>query len=348
MTDLPTIIARKEGRAGWITLNRPKALNALDYEMSMGIENALLAWRDDPEVAVVIIDGAGERAFCAGGDIAKIYHMGLQGDFTTGPTFWREEYRMNATVAEYRKPIVAFMQGFVMGGGVGVGSHAAHRIVGDTTQIAMPETGIGLIPDVGGTMILAKAPGRVGEYLGVTGTRIGAADAIYTGFADLYVPEAEWEALKLALCETGDPGVLPKGIVPPKAGYLHDQRPVIDAAFAGATVPEIMQALAGMEGDFAADTLAILRRNSALSEEATLRLIRMTRQSPDIRTALENEFRFTLRAAKDGDFLEGIRAQIIDKDRNPRWKYTHETLSEAVVAAMLEPVPGEWKIPFED
>ena len=136
--------------------------------------------------------------------------------------------------------------------------------------------------------------------------------------------------------------------MPAKPGYLHDQRPVIDAAFAGATVPEIMQALAGMEGDFAADTLATLRRNSALSEEATLRLVRMTRQSPDIRTALENEFRFTLRAAKDGDFLEGIRAQIIDKDRNPRWKYTHETLSEEVVAAMLEPLPEEWKIPFED
>ena len=345
--DEPTLIARKQGRAGWITLNRPKALNALDYDMSMGIEQALKAWRDDPEVDLVIIDAVGERAFCAGGDIAKIYHMGRQGDFSTGPTFWREEYRMNAVVAEYAKPIVAFMQGFVMGGGVGVGGHARHRIVGDTTQIAMPETGIGLIPDVGGTLILAQAPGRTGEYLGVTGTRIGAADAIYAGFADRYIPEADWDALKARLAETGDPGVLPKGGTPAKPGYLADRRPEIDAAFGGADIHAIMAHLAEMPGEFAASTLATLRRNSALSEEATLQLVRMTRATPDIRSALENEFRFTLRAAEHGDFLEGIRAQIIDKDRNPQWKYTHETLPMAEVAAFLEPLPQEWRIPFD-
>lgn len=347
MGDETTIIARKQGRAGWITLNRPKALNALDYDMSMGIENALKAWRDDPEVALVIIDAVGDRAFCAGGDIAKIYHMGRQGDFSTGPKFWREEYRMNAVVAEYPKPIVAFMQGFVMGGGVGVGGHASHRIVGDSTQIAMPETGIGLIPDVGGTLILATAPGRVGEYLGVTGTRIRAADAIYSGFADLYIPEAEWDALKAQLAETGDPGILPRGHQPAEGGYLADHRPEIDAGFGGADIHAIMAKLAEMPGDFAAEALATLRRNSALSEEATLRLIRMTRATPEIRIALENEFRFTLRAAEHGDFLEGIRAQIIDKDRNPSWKYTHETLPMEDVAALLEPLPEEWRIPFD-
>ena len=344
--DEPTLIARKQGRAGWITLNRPKALNALDYDMSMGIEEALNAWRDDPEVALVIIDAVGDRAFCAGGDIAKIYHMGRQGDFSTGPKFWREEYRMNAVVTEYSKPVIAFMQGFVMGGGVGVGGHASHRIVGDSTQIAMPETGIGLIPDVGGTLILATAPGRTGEYLGATGTRIGAADAIYAGFADRYIPEAEWEALKAKLAETGDLGVLPEGGTPAKPGYLAERRPEIDAAFDGADIHEVMAKLAAMPGAFAAEALATLRRNSALSEEATLRLIRMTRATPEIRTALENEFRFTLRAAEHGDFLEGIRAQIIDKDRNPSWKYSHETLPMEEVAALLKPLPEEWRIPF--
>ena len=347
MTEEPTIIVRKEGRAGRLTFNRPKALNALDAEMAAAIDRALSDWRDDPEVAVVVIDAVGERAFCAGGDIAKIYHQGRAGDFTTGPRFWREEYRMNARLAEYGKPVVSFMQGFVMGGGVGVGGHAHHRVVGDTTQIAMPETGIGLIPDVGGTLLLAKAPGRVGEYLGVTGSRIGAADAIYAGFADLYLPEAEWEAVKVQLIATGDPGMLPTGRVPATKGRLADLRPQIEAAFGGRDIHEIVAALEASGTHFATETLAILRRNSALSEEATLRLVRMTRATPTIRDALSNEFRFTLRAVEKADFLEGVRAQIIDKDRSPNWKYSLETLPMAEVSALLDPLPRDWEIAFE-
>ncbi|MCT2540722.1 enoyl-CoA hydratase/isomerase family protein [Sedimentimonas flavescens] len=346
MTDLPTMIARKEGRAGRLTFNRPKALNALDHDMAVVIEQALDQWRDDPEVALVIIDAVGDRAFCAGGDIAIIYQQGRAGDFETGPRFWRDEYRMNAKVAEFPKPIVSFMQGFVMGGGVGVGGHCSHRVVGDSTQIAMPETGIGLIPDVGGTLILARAPGRVGEYLGVTGGRFGAADAIYAGFADVYAPEAEWDALKARLIETGDVGALPSGLVPQAKGRLADLRPEIEAAFGGHDIHEIVASLEASGSDFGRETLAILRRNSALSEEATLQLVRMTRATPTIRAALENEFRFTLRAVEHSDFLEGVRAQIIDKDRNPQWKYSLETLPMAAVSALLEPLPKGYEIDF--
>jgi len=345
MTDW--ILARKEGRAGRITFNRPQALNALDHDMAAAIEAALDAWHDDPDVAVVVIDAVGERAFCAGGDIAAIYHLGREGDFEIGPRFWRKEYRMNAQIKEYRKPIVAFMQGFVMGGGVGVGGLCAHRVVGDSTQIAMPETGIGLIPDVGGTLLLALAPGRVGEYLGLTGGRINAADAIYAGFADTYVPEADWPALIARIVETGDPELLPKHLTPAQKGRLADLRPEIEAAFGGGSLREIVGTLDRMPGGFAQDTVATLRRVSALSAECTLRLVRMTRATPTIREALSNEFRFTLRAVEHGEFLEGVRAQIIDKDRKPQWRHSLESLPEALVQQMLAPLPLGWEIPFD-
>ena len=178
------LIIRTDRRAGRITFNRPQALNALSHDMALAIHAALNDWRDNPQVDLVIIDAVGDKAFCAGGDIAAVYHAGRAGDHAVGAQFFFDEYRMNAAIAEYPKPIVAFMQGFVMGGGVGVGGHASHRIVGDTTQIAMPESGIGLIPDVGGTYLLSRAPGRLGEYIGLTASRMGPGDAIHAGFAD--------------------------------------------------------------------------------------------------------------------------------------------------------------------
>lgn len=347
MTDDATMIARKQGHAGWLTFNRPKALNALDHEMAEVLEAALDDWRDDPEVKLVIIDAAGDRAFCAGGDIAAIYHAGRAGDFTSGPAFWRDEYRMNAKIKEYPKPIVAFMQGFVMGGGVGVGGLTSHRVVGDSTQIAMPETGIGLIPDVGGTLLLARAPGRLGEYLGVTGSRFGAADALLTGFADAYVPEADWPALKDRLAETGDVGVIPVDLAPQAPSRLAPLRGEIDAAFSAGSVSAIAAALEASGTEFAAETLKVIRRNSALSEECTLQLVRMTRETPDIRSALSNEFRFTSRALEHAEFLEGVRAQIIDKDRNPQWQYRLDNLPGAVVARLLAPLPEGQDLSFE-
>ena len=177
------IIARIEGVAGRITLNRPKALNALTWDMVTDIEAALDAWADDDAVQLIILDAIGEKAFCSGGDIAEIYATGKAGDYAYGQKFWRDEYRLNRKIYHYGKPFISFMHGFTMGGGVGVGGHGSHRIIGETTQIAMPEVGIGLVPDVGGSLILAKAPGHIGEYLGLTGARIAPADAIYAGFA---------------------------------------------------------------------------------------------------------------------------------------------------------------------
>ena len=323
------ILIRKDRRAGRITFARPQALNALSHEMALAIDAALRDWAEDDAIALVIIDAEGDRAFCAGGDIAAVYRAGLAGDHQVGRDFFRDEYRMNARIAEYPKPIVAFMQGFVMGGGVGVGGHASHRIVGDSTRIAMPETGIGLIPDVGGSWLLGHAPGHTGEYLGLTAGRIGPGDAIFTGFADTYLPEAEWPALIDRLAESGDPDMIkgqPRPAAPLETTDLQ--------AFAGRTVGEIMAALAA-KGDEA--SLAALRRNSPLSMAATLALVRAAPNDRSVRDSLAREYRFTWRATAASDFLEGVRAQIIDKDRDPKWSAPS---GEAEVKRMLGPLEG--------
>ena len=226
---------RVEGRAGWITLDRPDALNALTWDMCRAIDAALDAWRDDDRVALVMIDGTG-RAFCAGGDIAVMHARARAGDHAYGRDFWREEYRLNAKLHRYPKPVVAFLHGYVMGGGVGVGCHASHRLVRDDSRVAMPECAIGLVPDVGGSMILARAPGRLGAFLGVTGHRMGPGDAILTGFADAYVPDG-WDDLKARLAETGDVAVIAPASAPPAP--LADWRAEVDALFAGADLADI-------------------------------------------------------------------------------------------------------------
>ena len=196
---------RAEGRAGRITLTRPQALNALTHAMVRDIDATLAAWEGDDSVAFVLVDAEGPRAFCAGGDIAEVYASGRRGDFASGARFWADEYRMNARMARYPKPCVALMQGFVMGGGVGISGHGSHRVVGATTRVAMPECAIGLVPDVGASAILAAAPGRLGEYLGLTGHRMGPGDAIRAGFADSFIPEDRWPDLAAAVVDASDP-----------------------------------------------------------------------------------------------------------------------------------------------
>ncbi|MFN3526461.1 MAG: enoyl-CoA hydratase/isomerase family protein, partial [Paracoccus sp. (in: a-proteobacteria)] len=304
--------------------------------MALAILAALDGWRNDPEVALVIIDAEGDRAFCAGGDIAAVYHAGRAGDHRVGRDFFRDEYRMNAAIADFPKTIVAFMQGFVMGGGVGVGGHAGHRVVGDTTRIAMPESGIGLIPDVGGTWLLGHAPGRIGEYLALTGARMGPGDAIHARFADSYLPEAEWPALIARLEQTGD-ATLIHGITPPEAPLATRDL----SAFGGADLTAIMAALEAA-GD--TDSLKAMRRNSPLSMAVGLVMVRAARGDGRMQDALSREFRFTFRATSDSDFLEGVRAQIIDKDRQPRWQ---ADASASAVQAMLAPL-GEHELIWED
>ena len=321
---------RRDRKAGRITFTRPQALNALSHDMALAIHAALDGWRDDPAVALVIIDAEGDRAFCAGGDIAAVYHGGKAGGHGIGQRFFADEYRMNAAIRDYPKPIAAFMQGFVMGGGVGVGGHAGHRVVGDTTPIAMPESGIGLIPDVGGTWLLAHAPGRIGEYLGLTGARMGAGDAIHAGFADLYLPESEWEAAKDRLAETGDISGL-KGQTPPPAPLAATDL----SAFGARSVADIRAALE-KAGDAA--SLKAIARNSPLSMAATLAMVRAARGDRRMQESLSREYRFTHRATAEGDFIEGVRAQIIDKDRTPNWSQPGDA---AKVDAMLADLGAE-------
>ncbi|MBI6628984.1 3-hydroxyisobutyryl-CoA hydrolase [Pontibaca salina] len=337
---------RKSGRAGRITLTRPEALNALTYEMCLAIHAALETWRADSGVDLVVLDGAGDRAFCAGGDIAQMYRTGSTGDFDYGQRFWRDEYRMNAAIAEYPKPIVSFMHGFVMGGGVGLGCHGTYRIVDTETRMAMPEAGIGLIPDVGGTLLLARAPGCIGEYLGLTGARMGPDDAILAGFADLLIPRGVWPALIAELERSGDPACLAPSAQPPPPGTLREQRASIDRLFRGESLPEISAALRTEPSDLAHKAYTAMVRNSPLSMACTLALIRQLRaQGPTIRAALAQEYRFTWRAMEQGDFLEGIRAAIIDKDRQPLWQHQDMNLPGAAVAAMLEPL-GQNELTF--
>jgi enoyl-CoA hydratase len=226
-----SIRIRKIGRIGQITLQRPEALNAVSYDMVRAIEAALDGWRDDDRVACVLIDAEGHKAFSAGGDLQFMHETASKGDFEAGRSFWRDEYRLNAKIAGFPKPYVALCQGFVMGGGVGVSLHGSHRVVGESSRIAMPECAVGLVPDVGGSLLLARAPGHLGEYLGVTGYRMNASDALLAGFADWFVPEANWRDLTEALIETGDCSVVAAMARDPEDGPLMTLRTQIDEVF---------------------------------------------------------------------------------------------------------------------
>ncbi|MEV8466841.1 enoyl-CoA hydratase/isomerase family protein [Fluviibacterium sp. DFM31] len=338
---------RVEGKVGRMTFNRPKALNALTYDMCLAVEDALDAWREDDAVALVLIDAAGDRAFCAGGDIQEMYDTGRAGDFAYGRRFWRDEYRMNAKMYEYPKPVVSLMQGFTMGGGVGVGCHASHRVVGETSQVAMPEVGIGLVPDVGGSMILANAPGRLGEYLGTTATRMGPADAILAGFADVFVPQDRWPDLVAALLDAGDVAVLDDFGTEAPEGTLAAQMDQINAHFGGETIGDIKRSLVADGGAWAAGALKAVERNSPLAVACAVEMVHRLRGVGDIRRALDLEYRFTHRAMEHGDFIEGIRAAIIDKDRTPRWRHEGiDAVGGLDVVRMLMPL-GKDALTFE-
>ncbi|MEP5759624.1 MAG: enoyl-CoA hydratase/isomerase family protein [Litoreibacter sp.] len=333
MTD---IHIRIEGQAGRVTLARPDALNALTYEMVLAIEEAIDTWREDDTVKLVLLDAEGSRAFCAGGDISQMYATGTRGDYEYGSTFWRDEYRLNAKLFEYPKPVVSFLQGFTMGGGVGVGCHGSHRIVGETSQIAMPECSIGLVPDVGGSLMLALSPGRLGEFLGTTGTRMGPADAIYAGFADHFIPESDWDTVKEGLCASGTVQ-LPTHQAP--EGQLHVMQPEIDHFFAGETLADISRALRFEQTAFTAKALKVIDRNAPLAMASCVEIIHRLRPPKSIRQALELEYRYTHRSMAQGDFIEGIRAAIIDKDRNPTWKHKGpEAVPGVDVSSMLLPL----------
>ena len=333
------LIVRIEGRVGRITLNRPQALNALSHDMVKALDAALVGWAADPAVAMVLIDGSGERAFCAGGDIAWVYEAGRRGEFEAARRFWADEYRLNLRIAHFEKPVVALMHGFVMGGGIGVSAHGSHRIAGETCRVALPECGIGLIPDVGSTHLLAQAPGALGVYLGLTGHPMGPGDAILAGFADSFVPEAEWPALVERLAASGDPAAIAEAAAVAPPAELAAHFAAIDDAFAAtdlATLAARLEASAWGHG-----VLAALRRRCPLSMACTLELVRAARREPGLAKALTREYRFTYRAANEGELLEGVRAAVIDKDRTPQWRDDMDSLRHAEVAAMLASLDGD-------
>ncbi|WP_377188096.1 enoyl-CoA hydratase/isomerase family protein [Ruegeria meonggei] len=339
---------RISGRAGRITLTRPNALNALTYDMCMAIDTALRNWREDDAVDLVIFDALGEKAFCAGGDIADLYAAGLKQDYQFGRTFWQDEYRLNALIFEYPKPVVSFLQGFTMGGGVGIGCHGSHRIVGESSKIALPECSIGLVPDVGSTLMLALAPGRLGEYLGTTGHRMGPGDALTAGFADHYIPLEQWPGLIQMLEASGNASLLAQHAAEPPTSTLKDQQQRIDALFGGEGLGDILNTLRRSDDDIAAAALTLMTRNAPISMACTVEMLhRLRSPTLTLRKALELEYRFTFRAMEHGDFIEGIRAQIIDKDRNPRWQFADLNVPAVTVSKMLQPL-GKDTLTFEE
>ncbi|PSO31231.1 enoyl-CoA hydratase/isomerase family protein [Bradyrhizobium sp. MOS002] len=319
------LIVRREGAAGVIRLNRPKALNAMTLEMSIGVDAALDQFEADPEVAVIILEGAGERGLCAGGDIRGLWESSRDGG-DLGARFWRQEYVMNARIAKYPKPYVAFMDGLVMGGGVGLSGHASHRVVTDRTKLAMPEVGLGFFPDVGGTWLLSRSPGEIGTYFGLTGQTMNGPDAIHAKFADAVVPAAKWPELRDALTKVrqgvtaADVSKLIKGFATGEtAGPVAAKEPAIDALFGFDRMEDIFAALRRDGSEFALATLKTLNEKSPRGMVVTLKLLRLARTASSLEECLVREYRAALEVFRSDDFREGVRAAVIDKDRNPTW-----------------------------
>ncbi len=347
MADSPEkdLIACREGAAGIIRLNRPKAINALTLEMTREIVTALDEFKADPGVSLVLLEGAGERGLCAGGDIRGLYESAKAGG-DLGPVFWREEYILNARIPEFSKPYVAYMDGLVMGGGVGLSAHGAHRIVTDKTKMAMPEVGLGFFPDVGGTWLLSRAPGEIGTYFALTGQTMTGADAVYAGAADVLIASSNWPALRDALTNaplraTSDDvrAIMARFAATDIQAPVAAHREQIDRAFAHDT----------MDGsEFALATLKALSEKSPTALKVTLELLRRARTSKSLKESLVREYNSALAVFTSAEFIEGVRAAIIDKDRNPKWSPSQiEDVTPDIVEKYFAP-NEKYKLVFPD
>lgn len=327
------------GNAGIITLDRPKALNALSHEMALDMERILEDWRDDDTVQLVIVRGAGDRGLCAGGDVAALREDALAGGHA-GADFWRDEYRLNLLISQYPKPYVAIMNGIVLGGGVGISAHGSHRVVTPSTRLGMPETGIGFCPDVGGSWLLGHAPDHLGLHYGLTGIHEGGAQAIEAGLADYLVKDEDIEALIADLCETGVVGDVEKHAVEVAVGF-GPRRAEMARIYGADSVEEILELLDAQGEDWSTDAAKRIRRNSPLALKVTLESIRRARELT-LADALRQEYRVSCHMQQNPDFAEGVRAQIIDKDRQPKWNpATLDEVTPDMVDAAFAPLERE-------
>lgn len=342
------ILFEHRGTAGIVTLNRPKALNALNRPMVHAFATQLAAWIDDEAVTRIVIKAAGDRAFCAGGDIRALYTQGTTGRQAEALGFWRDEYRLNYAIKTLRKPYVALLDGIVMGGGVGLSVHGSHRVAGDRTVLAMPEVAIGLFPDVGGTWILPRLPGELGTYVALTGERLGPGDVLAAGIATHRVASGRFADLTEALCgpEPVD-AVLAAFAGPAGDAPIEGLRPAIDRLFTGARVEDVLADLdreAGSgspDASWAADTAAGIRTRSPLSLKIALEQVRRG-GGLSFGDCMRTEFRIVSRVVNGHDFYEGVRATVIDKDNKPRWRpATLAEVTDAMVAEHFAPLGAD-------
>jgi len=341
-----TLLHHSVGRVGVAVLNRPAVLNVIDMELIKALSGRLMIWRDDPAIAAVLVRGAGERALCAGGDVRAVYTH--RGDDVFMDEVYRVEYLLDDAIARYPKPYIVLMSGIVMGGGCGISVHGSHRIVTETTVLAMPECRIGLFPDIGASFFLARCPGRLGLYLGLTGARVGAADALYLGLADYFILTNRLSQIIPAFdgAQTAS-GALGALTIMPEAAPLSVLRKEIDSVFSLGSVRDIIARLASLPDPWAREAHASISKACPLSLELTFRSIREA-ETKTLRECLISDFRIAQRLKKRNDYFEGVRALIIDKDDKPRW--THGGVADvdsAEVEACFAPL-GDRELRFEE
>ncbi|QPZ38777.1 enoyl-CoA hydratase/isomerase family protein [Paramicrobacterium chengjingii] len=331
MSDEPQVRARVQNGVGHLTLNRPRAINALTHRMIISIRDALGQWRTDSRVHSVLLDGAGDRGLCAGGDIRGLRENVLDDRPNDTRDFWRDEYTLCAVIANYPKPYTVLMDGVTMGGGVGVASHGSIRVVTERSKIAMPETRIGLAPDIGGTWLLSRAPGEIGTYLGLNAATMSGADAVWCGFADHLVPSTSLPMLRDALLAGEEPtAAVARLEVDPGPAPLAAEQRWIDACYSAETVPEIIDRLVAAGTDAARAALSELAELCPTSLVATLMGVRRSGQRDQLGDVLDQEYRTSSWLLDRPDLVEGIRARVVDKDNAPRWNPA--TLAEVDVA----------------
>ncbi len=338
------ILTRVQDGVGFVTLNRPKAINSLNQSMVNGLAAVLAEWEQDGQVGAVVLAGAGERGLCAGGDVVAIYHS-ARADGVAARRFWHDEYVLNGQIGRFGKTYVSLMDGIVMGGGVGVGAHANTRVVTDTSKIAMPEVGIGFIPDVGGAYLLSRAPGSLGLHAALTGAPFSGADAIALGFADHFVPHDKLDAFSAAIVADGVEKALAAHAVEPPPSNLAAQREWIDDCYAGDTVADIVASLRahGQTGAGPANDAAnLIATRSPIALSVTLEAVRRASKLDTLEDVLAQDYRVSCASLRSHDLVEGIRAQLVDKDRDPKWSPASlAEVSAADVDAYFAPVDDD-------